>query len=78
VSEQSHPGRAGWLATVGARLNLRNQPRNVQIFVPLARPPATIRIGSRKVAWSWNDGPLPGAVIRLHGPKVVGVVTVRR
>jgi alpha-D-xyloside xylohydrolase len=78
VEELAHPGRAGWLATDGARLDLRDQPRNVQIFVPLPQRPRTVRIGDRRVVWTWNDGPFPGAVVRLHGPAVRGVVSVDR
>jgi alpha-D-xyloside xylohydrolase len=72
VNEQTHPGRAGFLATNGARLDLRGQPRDVQIFVPAPRRPGAVTLGGRSVAWTWNPGPLPGVVIRLHGPAVRG------
>jgi alpha-D-xyloside xylohydrolase len=78
VEELTHRGRAGWLATDGARLDLRDQPRNVQIFVPLRQQPRTVTIGDREVAWTWNDGPFPGVVIRLHGPAVHGIVSASR
>jgi alpha-D-xyloside xylohydrolase len=78
VDELAHRGRAGWLATEGARLDLRDQPRNVQIFVPLPQRPRAVRIGDRRVAWTWNDGPFPGVVVRLHGPAVQGIVSVVR
>jgi alpha-D-xyloside xylohydrolase len=76
VDELTHAGRAGWLATPGAKLDLRGQPRDVQIFVPAERRPAKVTIGGRAVAFTWNDGPLPGAVVRLHGPSVRGVVAL--
>jgi hypothetical protein len=72
LNEQTHPGRAGFLATNGATLDLRRQPKDVQIFVPAPSRPRSVTIGGRAVAWTWNAGPLPGAVIRLHGPVVQG------
>jgi alpha-D-xyloside xylohydrolase len=78
VDEQTHPGRAGFLATDGATLALSGQPRDVQIFVPAPSRPRAVTIGGRAVAWSWNAGPLPGVVIRLHGPVVAGKVSLRR
>ena len=47
VNEQTHPGRAGFLATNGATLALRGQPKQVQIFVPAPRGPGTVTIGGR-------------------------------
>ncbi len=76
VDELTHPGRAGWLATDGARLDLRSQPPDVQLFVPAAARPAQVKIAGRRVAWSWNAGPLPGVVVRLHGPKIQGEITL--
>jgi alpha-D-xyloside xylohydrolase len=76
VEEQTHPGRAGWLAAPGAKLDLRRQPRQVQIFVPVEQRPAGVTIGGRSVAFTWNDGPLRGAVVRVRGPLVRGVVGV--
>ena len=68
VNELAHPGRAGFLATNGATLALSGQPSGVQLFVPAARPPHRVTLAGKAVAWSWNPGPLPGIVIRLHGP----------
>ena len=76
VDELTHPGRAGFLATNGARLALTGQPHDVQIFVPAASRPARVTIGGRPVAWRWNVGPLPGVVVRLHGPSVQGTVAL--
>ncbi len=76
VDEQTHPGRAGFLATNGARLDLTGQPHDVQIFVPRPGRPLQVTIGGHPVAWSWNAGPLPGVVVRLHGPVVKGTVEV--
>ena len=39
LNEQTHPGRAGFLATNGATLALRGQPKDVQIFVPAPSRP---------------------------------------
>ncbi len=76
VDELSHPGRAGFLATDGARLDLTGQPRDVQLFVPAASRPGRVTIGGHAVAWRWNGGPLPGVVVRLHGPVVQGTITL--
>jgi hypothetical protein len=76
VDELTHPGRAGWLATNGARLDLTGQPHEVQVFVPAPARPAHVTIGGRSVGWAWNAGPLPGVVIRIHGPKVQGKIVV--
>jgi alpha-D-xyloside xylohydrolase len=76
VEEQTHPGRAGWLAAPGARLDLRRQPAEVQIFVPAERPPSTVTIGGRAVDWAWNAGPLPGVVVRVRGPLVRGALSL--
>jgi alpha-D-xyloside xylohydrolase len=76
VDELTHPGRAGWLATNGARLDLRAQPADVQLFVPAATRPGHVSIGGHAVAWSWNAGPLPGVVLRLHGPRIQGAITL--
>jgi alpha-D-xyloside xylohydrolase len=76
VDELSHPGRAGWLATDGARLDLRGQPHDVQLFVPAATRPTQVKLGGHAVAWTWNAGPLPGVVIRTHGPKIQGEITL--
>src|SRR5262249_34168342 len=72
VDELSHPGRAGFLATDGAQLDLRGQPRDVQLFVPTRLRPQTVRLGGREVDWTGNASPMPGAVVRLHGPTIGG------
>ena len=76
VDELVHPGRAGFLVAPGATLALRDQPRDVQLFVPASARPASVTLGGASVAWSWNPGPLPGVVIRLHGPSVTGAVVL--
>ena len=40
MDELSHPGRAGFLVDDGAELDLRGQPRDVQLFVPAPARPA--------------------------------------
>ena len=74
--ELTHAGRAGFLATDGTSLDLQGQPHDVQLFVPDAVPPTDVKLGGRSVPWSWNDGPLPGVVARLHGPTVQGTITL--
>ncbi|HEX4520321.1 MAG TPA: TIM-barrel domain-containing protein [Gaiellaceae bacterium] len=76
VNELSHPGRAGFLATNGTSLALTGQPGDVQLFVPAPRRPRTVTFAGKRVAWSWNAGPLPGVVIHLHGPTVRGAVVL--
>jgi hypothetical protein len=60
------------LATNGAVLALAHEPHDVQIFVPIGEKPTRVTIGGNPVSWSWNDGPLPGVVVRIHGPGVHG------
>ncbi len=72
VNDLTHPGRAGFLATDGARLDLTGQPAHVQVFVPAATRPGRVTIGGHVVPWRWNAGPLPGVVIRVRGPIVQG------
>ncbi len=76
MNELTHPGRAGFLATNGATLALTRQPRGVQLFVPAARPPRRVTLAGEPVAWSWNPGPLPGVVVRLHGPTIKGEIVL--
>jgi alpha-D-xyloside xylohydrolase len=76
VDELVHRGRAGWLATNGSRLDLRRQPRDVQLFVPAPRRPRTVALGGRRVRWEWSHGPLLGVVIRLHGPTIRGRIVL--
>jgi hypothetical protein len=33
-----------------------------------------VTLAGKPVAWTWNPGPLPGAVIRIHGPAIQGAV----
>jgi alpha-D-xyloside xylohydrolase len=74
IDELTHPGRAGFLVTNGARVELTGQPHDVQLFVPAPRRPARVTLAGKPVVWTWNPGPLPGAVIRLHGPAIQGAV----
>jgi alpha-D-xyloside xylohydrolase len=76
VDELTHPGRAGYLATNGARVDLTGLPRDVQLFIPREGRPIGVTIGGKPVRWSWNPGPLPGVVVRLHGPAVHGTVVL--
>jgi alpha-D-xyloside xylohydrolase len=77
VDELTHPERAGYLASDGSGVDLRGQPRDVQLWVPSPSRPARVTLGGKPVAWSWHDGPLPGVVIRVHGPTVRGEVVLR-
>jgi alpha-D-xyloside xylohydrolase len=76
VEELTHAGRAGWLAAPGARLDLRGQPRDVQLFVPAEQRPARVTLAGKDVPFSWNEGPFPGVVVRVHGPLVRGTVSL--
>jgi hypothetical protein len=76
VDEQTHSGRAGYLATNGSTLVLRGQPHDVQIFVPASQRPGAVTIGGHAVPWTWNASRFPGAVIRVHGPVVQGKVAL--
>ena len=77
VDELTHPGRAGYLASDRSGIDLRGQPRDVQLWVPSPSRPARVTLGGKPVAWSWHDGPLRGVVIRVHGPTVRGEVVLR-
>jgi alpha-glucosidase (family GH31 glycosyl hydrolase) len=76
LNELSHPGRAGFLTTNGALVDLTGQPHDVQLFVPAPFRPHHVSFAGRPVAWSWNAGPMPGVVIRMHGPSLRGRVIV--
>jgi alpha-D-xyloside xylohydrolase len=78
VDELSHPGRAGFLAADGATLGLRAQPHDVQLWVPAAQRPARVTLGGRNVPFTWHPAPLPGVVVRVHGPTVRGRVVLHR
>jgi alpha-D-xyloside xylohydrolase len=78
VDDLTRPGRAGFLVTDGATLRLSGQPHDVQLWIPASERPAGVTIGGSTVPWSWTPGPLPGVVVRLHGPTVRGRVVVRR
>src|SRR5262249_56787699 len=70
VDELAHPGRARFLVMDGAHVDLIGQPGDVQLFVPVPHRPARVTVGGKPVGWRWNAGPLPGAVVRLHGPVI--------
>jgi hypothetical protein len=76
VDELSHPGRAGYLVSDGSGLDLHGQPHDVQLWVPTPARPARVTFGGRVVAWSWHPAPLPGIVIRVHGPTVRGQIVL--
>jgi len=76
VDELTHPGRAGFLVTNGTRVDLAGQPHDVQLFVPSPHRPLHVTLDGKAVAWRWSTGPLPGVVIRLHGPAIQGAVVV--
>ena len=78
VDELTHPGRTGWLATNFAVLDLRRTSHDVQIFVPAPDPPLHVLLGGKPVAWTWNAGPTPGVVVRVHGPTVRGRIVLAR
>ncbi|HZQ02827.1 MAG TPA: TIM-barrel domain-containing protein [Gaiellaceae bacterium] len=77
LNELAHPGRAGYLASGGSGVDLHRQPHDVQLFVPAAARPRSVSFGGRPVAWSWQAGPFPGVVVRVHGPNVRGDVVLR-
>jgi len=77
VDELSHPGRAGYLVSDGSGLDLRHQPRDVQLWVPAPSRPARVTFGGRTVRFSWHPAPFPGVVLRVHGPTVHGEVVLR-
>jgi alpha-D-xyloside xylohydrolase len=76
TDELTHAGRAGYLAADGATVDLRGQPHDVQLWVPASARPARVTLGGKTVPWSWTAGPLPGVVIRLHGPAIHGEVVL--
>jgi alpha-D-xyloside xylohydrolase len=76
TDELTHPGRAGYLATNGATLDLGGQPHGVQVFVPAATRPGRVTLDGKNVPWSWNPGPLRGVVVRVHGPSVRGTIAL--
>jgi alpha-D-xyloside xylohydrolase len=76
VDEQTHPGRAGFLAATGTSLHLTGQPHDVQIFVPAPSRPRRVTLAGNAVSWRWNAGPFPGVVIRVHGPRVEGAIAL--
>jgi alpha-D-xyloside xylohydrolase len=76
VDEQTHPGRAGFLVTNRAHIDLTGQPHDVQLFVPRLGKPLRVTLGGKPVPWTWNAGPLPGVVARVHGPEIHGDVVV--
>jgi len=76
VDELTHPGRAGYLVSDGSGLDLRNQPRDVQLWVPAPARPARVTFGGRAVSFAWHPAPLPGVVLRVHGPTVRGEVVL--
>jgi alpha-D-xyloside xylohydrolase len=78
LDELTHPGRAGYLATDGAALDLAGLPRQVQLFVPAPAPPRRVTLGGKTVRWTWDAGPLPGVVIRTHGPTLRGRIVLTR
>jgi alpha-D-xyloside xylohydrolase len=76
VDELSHPGRAGYLAGDGSGLDLRNQPRDVQLWVPAPSRPARVTLAGREIPFAWHPAPFPGVVLRVHGPTVRGEVVL--
>ena len=76
VDELSHAGRAGYLVTPGAAVELRGLPHDVQLWVPASSRPASVTVGGKQVSFSWNTGAFPGVVVRVHGPAVRGRVVL--
>jgi alpha-D-xyloside xylohydrolase len=77
VDELTHPGRAGYLVSDGSGLDLRGQPRDVQLWVPAPSRPAAVTFAGKKVSFTWHPGPFPGVVLRVHGPTVRGEIVLR-
>ena len=78
MNDLERRGRAGWLATNGAEIALRRQPRNVQIFVPAAQKPRRVTLGGRALPFEFEDSRLRGVVVRVHGPDVRGRIVLSR
>jgi alpha-D-xyloside xylohydrolase len=76
VDELSHEGRAGYLVAAGAAVDLRGQPRDVQLWVPASTRPARVSFAGSDVAFVWKPAPFPGVVLRLHGPTLRGEVVL--
>jgi alpha-D-xyloside xylohydrolase len=76
VDELIHPGRAGYLVSDRSGLDLHGQPHDVQLFVPAEGPPHRVTLAGRPVRWSWQAGPFPGVVIRVHGPVIRGEIVL--
>jgi alpha-D-xyloside xylohydrolase len=76
VDELSHPGRAGYLVGDGTVLDLRRQPRDVQVWVPAPSRPARVTFGGKDVGFAWKPAPFPGVVLRLHGPALRGEIVL--
>jgi alpha-glucosidase (family GH31 glycosyl hydrolase) len=76
VDELTHPGRAGYLVSDGSGLDLRGQPRDVQLWVPTPERPARVTFGGRQMPFEWNPAPFPGVVLRVHGPTVRGEIVL--
>ena len=76
VDELERRGRAGWLATNGSRLDLRRQPRDVQVFVPAPRRPRRVTLDGRAVRFRFESARLRGVVVRLHGPEIRGRIVL--
>jgi len=77
VNELAQPGRAGYLVSDGSGLDLRNQPRDVQLWVPAPSRPSRVTLAGREVPFSWHPAPFPGVVLRVHGPTVRGEVVLQ-
>ena len=76
VDELSHDGRAGYLVAGGAAVDLRGQPRDIQLWVPAPTRPARVTFAGRDVRFVWKPAPFPGVVLRLHGPTLRGEVVL--
>jgi len=76
VDDLSHPGRAGYLVSDGSGLELHDQPHDVQLWVPAPARPARVTFGGKQVPFEWTPAPLPGVVLRVHGPTVRGEIVL--
>jgi alpha-D-xyloside xylohydrolase len=76
VDEFAHPGRAGYLVSDGSGLDLHDQPHDVQLWVPAPGRPVRVTFAGKQVPFEWTPAPLPGVVLRVHGPTVRGEIVL--
>ena len=76
VDELARPGHAGYLVSDGSGLHLRDQPHDVQLWVPAPGRPVRVTFAGKQVPFEWKPAPFPGVVLRVHGPTVRGEIVL--